>query len=294
MILTKAFPVIGLVFGLAFGPVGASLAQAEASPTQTLSVLDPARVSDLSATLMMDQIFAIMRDEGLVYGRSLSAEMFSDEGGAEWDAVVGRIYDPEVMRQRFDMGLGAALAGAEADVAKIEAFFGSELGQSILKLEVEARRAMLDKDVEQAAKLAWEDLRSADDPRVAKLTQFAQVNDLIESNVMGAMNANLAFYQGLSESGAFAEAMTEDQILADVWSQEPDVRAETEDWLFPFLALAYQPLSDGDLDAYIAFSETPAGKTMNAALFSAFDTVFTKVSLDLGRAAARQIQGQDI
>ena len=34
---------------------------------------------------------------------------------------------------------------------------------------------------------------------------------------------------------------------------------DTAEWLYPFLMLAYQPLSDQDLDQYIAFSEHPGG-----------------------------------
>jgi hypothetical protein len=92
------------------------------------------------------------------------------------------------------------------------------------------------------------------------LRRFAEANDLIESNVAGALNANLAFLKAMAEAGGGgtvggdAEAM-----LAEVWGQEAAVRAETEAWLFPFLALAYQPLSDSDLEAYVAFSETPEG-----------------------------------
>jgi hypothetical protein len=48
------------------------------------------------------------------------------------------------------------------------------------------------------------------------------------------------------------------------------------------------------MDAYIAFSETRAGQQVNAALFAAFDKVFTRVSFDLGRAVALRMQGEDI
>jgi hypothetical protein len=108
------------------------------------------------------------------------------------------------------------------------------------------------------------------------------------------LNASLAFYQGMAEVAAFQEAMPEDQMLADVWAQEPEVRAETVDWLFPYLALAYKPLSDADLAVYQDFSGSPAGQAVNAALFAAFDAVFVAVSLDLGRAAAKQMQGQEL
>jgi len=153
---------------------------------------------------------------------------------------------------------------------------------------------MLDEAVKDAAKVAAADMAQDQDPRLALLRDFAIAGDLIEQNVAGAMNANLAFYQGMAESGTPGAGMTEDQMLSDVWAQEPQVRKDTEEWLFPYLALAYQPLSDEDLEAYTAFWESPAGKRFNAALFAAFDVVFTNISRDLGRAAARQMQGDDI
>ncbi|MFN3724409.1 MAG: hypothetical protein ACK4VZ_15345 [Paracoccaceae bacterium] len=284
--------VVGLV--LALLPIGNAPLRAQTVTGQVSATADPERIAALADTLLMGDIMAVMREEGLEYGRSLEAEMFPDKGGAKWEAVVTLIYDSGIMRSRFETALAQSLAGAEAELSNVEAFFGSAQGQTILKLEIEARRALLADDVEDAAKLAWEDLSAAGGARVDKLTRFAEVNDLIESNVMGAMNANLAFYRGLSETGAFPQEMTEEQMLSDVWSQEPDVRAETTDWLFPFLSLAYQPLSDEDLDAYIAFSETTAGQKLNASLFAAYDAVFTKISYDLGRAAASQMQGEDI
>ena len=111
---------------------------------------------------------------------------------------------------------------------------------------------------------------------------------------MGALSANLAFYQGMAEGGAFGGEMTEDQMLADVWGQEAEVRQQVADWLFPYLALAYGPLSDDELEAYIAYSESPAGQQLNTALFASFDGVFSPVSRALGLAVARELQGQDI
>ncbi|WP_103335996.1 DUF2059 domain-containing protein [Pseudotabrizicola formosa] len=285
---------VALGLGLALAPVATGAARAQVSLGQEAPAIGGARVSALTDTLMMADVMAVMRDEGLKYGQTLATEMFPDKAGAQWDAVVALIYDSATMRSRFDAALEQSLAGAGADLDQIEEFFGSDLGQTVLRLEVEARRALMDEDVEDAAKLAWEDLRAEGGARVDALTRFVETNDLIESNVMGAMNANLAFYRGMSESGAFPQEMTEEQMLADVWGQEPDVRAETTDWLFPFLSLAYQPLSGEELEAYIAFSATQAGRKLNAALFAAYDVVFTQISYDLGRAVSSQMQGEDI
>lgn len=285
-------PIV-LALGLSLPAVSSVAEQMPAPLLVQATAVDPA-VTALSDVMQMDDIIAVMRDEGLKYGATLEDEMFPGRGGDRWDATIASIYDGAAMRRGFDTGMSRELAGDASTIEQISTFFGSDQGQNALQLEIAARRALLDPSAEDAAKVAWEDMLAEDHPRVAMLRRFAEANDLIESNVMGALNANLAFYKGMASTGAFPDEMTEEQMLSDVWSQEPEVRAETEDWLFPFLALAYQPMSDADLEAYIAFSETEPGQKINAALFSAFDDVFTGISYALGQAAARQMQGEDI
>jgi hypothetical protein len=198
------------------------------------------------------------------------------------------------MKRRFDAAFSANLTEGSVHLPAIQAFFETTQGQQILTLETEARRSMLDQAVEDAAHARLEDMVQDSDPRLELLRKFAEANDLIESNVSGALNANLAFFKGMAEIDTLGEEITDEQMLSDVWSQEPDIRQETEDWLFPYLALAYGPLSDDALQDYLAFSQTDAGKALNVALFAAFDAVFTSISRDLGRAAARQLVGEDI
>lgn len=270
------------------------LAAQSPAPVPAEAAAIPAEIAALSETLMIAEVMAVMREEGIDYGSTLEAEMFPGRGGAEWQAIVALIYEPAEMQQMFEARLAEELQGEPEAIAAMADFFGGERGQRILRLELEARRALMDDTAEEAAKVTVQDMIAEDDPRMEVLRRFADTNDLIESNVAGALNSNLAFYEGLSEGGAFEEPMTEDQMLADVWSQEPEIRADTEEWLYSYLALAYQPLSDEDMGAYQAFSETAAGQKLNSALFAAFDVVFTRISRDLGRAAARQMQGEDI
>jgi hypothetical protein len=83
-------------------------------------------------------------------------------------------------------------------------------------------------------------------------------------------------------------------MLAEVAAQEAQIRKDNIDWLFPYIATAYQPLSDAEFASYIAFSETTAGRRANQAVFAAFDAVFAAVSAELGHAAGRLMVGQDI
>jgi Uncharacterized protein conserved in bacteria (DUF2059) len=266
------------------------LAQTDPVTTQTT----PVTAADLSRILMIPEIIGVMREEGLAYGQSLEDEMFPGSGGAGWDTTVALIYDQATMVARFQAAFAQEAEGDPRAMADIVGFFDTELGQRILRLEIEARRSLMDEAVEEAAQQRAAEMVAQDDPRMAALRDFALANDLIESNVQGALNANLGFYQGMTEAGAFGAEMTEDQILSDVWGQEPQIRTETEEWLYPFLALAYGPLTDAELQSYTAFSRTASGKRMNVALFAAFDAVFVQISRDLGRATAKQMIGKDI
>ena len=266
------------------------LVQAEAGAPAEIT----AEMRALADALQIAPVLEIMREEGVAYGATLEEEMFPGRGRAEWRAVVGMIYDTARLTAEFEAAFAREMAPFAADTEAAVAFFTSDLGARIVDLEIEARRALLEPEVEDAARLMAEDMLAGGEPRMDALQRFAETNDLIESNVSGALNANLAFYRGLAEGGAMEEDVPEDQMLADVWGQEPDVRADTEEWLYSYLALAYQPLSDDELAAYQTFSESPAGQRVNAALFAAFDKVFTRISADLGRAAARQMQGEDI
>lgn len=279
MMLRVTLVALGVLFGGAALPVRAETAAVEVE-------------ADTYALMRIPELLEVMQAEGQDYGRTLAGQMFDDPDRPGWDATVAGIYDTGRLDGLFRAAFDQALTGDAATRAAAAAFFGAEPGKTILGLEIEARRALLDEAVEEAAALAFGDMEERRDPRVGLLREFAEVNDLIEANVAGAMNANLAFLKAMAAVGG--EAQDEGGMLAEVWGQEGQVRAETEAWLFPFLALAYQPLSDEELKAYVAFSASPEGQRLNLALFAAFDAVFTAVSADLGRAAGLELRGQDI
>ena len=266
-----------------------ALAQtADAPPTAEASV--PA----LAEALQLDALFAILRDEGIAYGQSLEADMFPGGGGPKWEGAVAAIYDVSTLRRGFEATLQTELAGDPETLAKILAFFTSDLGQRVVGLEVEARRAFLDTDTEEAARVAADDRFAARDPKVALLKRFIEAGDLVEMNVAGALSGNLAFLTGMAETGIDGQDIPEDELMSQVWSQEDQIRDDSTAWLYAYLGLAYAPLTEAELQSYVDFMESPQGKRLNAALFTAFNDVFRQVSHDLGRAAGLAIQGTNI
>jgi hypothetical protein len=259
-------------------------------------VADPSAdvsVGRVAEVMRLGDLFQVLREEGIAHGEDLQSDMFPSGGGADWSAEVAAIYDAARLQAAFTDALAAQLSDQPEAAEAIIAFFSSDLGQRIIGLEIEARRAFVDTATEEAARVAAEDAAAARDPKVGLIRRMIEAGDLLEMNVAGALSGSLAFMTGMAETGAYG-ALPQDQLLSDVWGQEEQVRADTSTWLYAYLGLAYHPLSEAELQGYINFWESPAGQRLNAALFAAFDTVFRQVSLDLGRAAGRAMQGRDI
>ncbi len=250
----------------------------------------PEEIERLSGLIGVDELIEIVRDEGMVQAEELRESMFPDASVARWGGVQAKIYDPLRLSDTF----GKVFAGelAEAEIAPLLEFFESEAGRQVIRLEIDARQAIMEPDVEQVAREVYLERAVEGGPRLDLLDRFVEANDLIEYNVMGAMNASLAFYRGLSDGGALE--MTESDMLREVWGQEQEIRHDSSEWLYGYMLMAYEPLGDGELQAYIDMSGSDQGRVLNRALFAGFDAMFDEVSYALGRAAAGFMAGDDI
>lgn len=253
---------------------------------------DADQIDTLFDALQLSDITQIMREEGVSNSAQIAEEMFPNRNDAGWDATVDAIYNIDWMEAKVRADFANSLG--DNDLAPILEFFQSQPGATFVSLEVSARRAMLDDAVEEASDDAALIAQRDRTERFQQLETFIEVSDLVEPNVVAALNSNYAFYSGLADGDFFGAEMSEDQLLADVWSQEADIRSNTTEWLFSFLLTAYAPMSDDDLASYIAFSESEAGRVVNDALFDAFADMFDTISYRLGRAAADVASQQEL
>lgn len=242
--------------------------------------------------MKLPQMIGVMQQEGLDYGETLARDMLGGSPGPDWRNTVAAIYDEARMVANIRTAFVAELEGA--DLAALHDFYGSALGREIISLELSAREALLDDQVEEAARDRATVAMADETDRYRRVDRFVEANGLVDRNVTGAMNANYAFLLGLADGGAFGGDMSEERILSDVWAQEPQIRKETTEWVYAFTMLAYQPLDDADLAAYADFAETDAGQRINRALFEAFDGEFEDISRALGRAATQEMAARDL
>lgn len=263
---------------------------------QTTAPAGPAispELQALFAAVEMDENFEILAEIGLEDAVGLEETLFPGRGGAAWRGILSGYYQPDPLQQVFVESFPQDRMSA-ADIAAVTQFFASPLGDRIIAGELEAWRAISDEATEIAANEVYFRLLEEDAPRIEQLTRFNEVNGFVDLNVSGALNSNYAFYRGMSDAGAYEQALPPAMMLNEVWGQEPQIRRDTVLWLFSFQIMAYEDLTDAEMEAYIAYSETPAAQAYNAALFAGFDAVFETMSYRLGSTAALFLSGETL
>ncbi|GHG80987.1 DUF2059 domain-containing protein [Pseudodonghicola xiamenensis] len=237
-------------------------------------------VEELARLLDVEGLAQALHDEGLQQGAALDAALLEGQGGAHWAEEVAAIYDADAIARTLHDALASGLTEEEAAAAV--AFYDIPRGRRIVTLELSARRALSDPDTEAAAQEAWRQLepRRPVSALVGQVTRYIEVNDLIELNVQSALIARYAFLSGLADGGG--PGVGPDRRLMQVLGQEAATRAQTRDWLYAYLLMAYGPLSPEELRAYVDFCETPAGQALNRALFKGFGAIYPDISYRLG------------
>lgn len=250
------------------------------------------RVAELTGHMRIAELIEIMGAEGRLHADTMAQNLAVSPGNADWVARIDAIYDTPRLAEGFTAAMTDALA--EADVDRLIQFYGSARGQRIVDLELSARRAFLDEDIEVASLEMAEAALATGDARALQVARFVEANNLVESNVRSALESSYAFYKAFHRGGGLGDSASENDVLSLVFSREPEIRENTVDWLYSYFYLAQGPLSEEDVEAYIALSTSPAGQALNAALFAAFDPMFAGISGELGALSALMMSAEDI
>lgn len=263
------------------------------------SVQPPVQASDLAQrvwrVMEMEQMMPILRDEALAESEGMAEMLFLDGGTDVWRDQVGAIHDPLRMQEMFVEGMTKAAPSMNGErIEDALDFYETDLGKRIMGLEVSSRIAFLDKAVEQDARDTYAREAGIGSPLAGQIDRLIEAGDLVDPNVVGALNAVIAFSNGFNDGGGYPMPMSEDQILSDAWAQEPQVRQDTVDWMSAYLMLTYSPLSDDEMEEFIDFAQTEQAMALAGLLFAGFDHAFRQTSYELGLAAAGQLGGRKL
>jgi len=254
---------------------------AAASEAQTDALWEARRFGDYAEVLAA---------EGLDGGAELADTLFPDDDTSGWADTVERIYDVTALKKTLSRALHDELDAH--DMAEAVAFFESKTGARSIELEISARWALLAPDIESMSIEHMNQMAKSGDPRLEMVRTFADLNGLVENNVVSSMNGNYAFLTALSEAGQGPYVNDQGALMSAVWEQEEEIRADTEEWVLSFFTFAYSPLNDAEMQEIIDFSKKKQGQRLNSALFACFDVLYDDISAQLGTAAARYMAGE--
>ena len=243
--------------------------------------------------LKLGDLMPVIRSEALAEAADMQESLFQRGGDGRWKQIVSGIHETRRLEVILRNGLQGAVADEQAAlIEEALAFYETSFGQRLVGLEISAREVLLETEAEIAARESYAHAASADLPRITQIDRLIAEADLIGSNVAGGMNAALAFARGFNEGGGYPTPRSEAQLLSDAWEREPVLQAETRRWMEVYLFTAYSSLSDAELERYIDFAGSSAGRALTDTLFGGFDRLFEWTSYEVGLAAAGQIQGR--
>ena len=229
-----------------------------------------ARMSVLVDVMRLREAAQILSQEGMSHAQALDAELLDGAGGSAWLTQAARIYDAQRLAETLRSSMAAQLQGEALEA--VISFYASDLGTKIVNLENSARLVMHDSAVEEAARDRYLALRTSNHPRLDLIARYIATGDMVSRNLSTQLNTQVQLFRGLKEGGAIT--MTEEEILDQATQGLASQQESILDWLNTYFLLAYDPLSDRELEVYIAFTETEAGRIFNRALFAGFEIAY--------------------
>ncbi len=243
----------------------------------------------LVSAMKLQETMEILAQEGRDQARDLGDALLDDAGGDYFASQVAEMYDPVWMRIQISDSLSNGMSQSQIEQAAI--FFESDLGQTVVSLENSARQAMSDDTIDE---MAQQNYATSDKGGTfyRLVDEYVQVNNLVEQNAQTSFNSNYAFARGLANGRD--QLREKEWLLDNLLSSDEKAREETVTWVYSFLLLAYQPLSEAELRENIAFSRTEAGRTLNQSLFEAYDRMMVEITFNLGEAIVHAMQASDL
>lgn len=223
-------------------------------------------------------LIAAFAEDGRETIGDINSSFLGGQGGDVFLETAQRLYDPARMEAELRASFAQLVDPADARQAVV--FFDSTQGQRIVELEVQARQAMVDDALEDAAKAASND--AGDD-----VLRLISVRDLVEVNTDIAMAARRAFYDGFLAAAPSTDA-------PDIEGQRGMVAEDTRAWITGYYMLVASAMEDDDLDTYTAFWETDVAQRVDAALSDAFEQSYVSLSYGMGQIVGRLMPQNDL
>ena len=191
--------------------------------------------------------------------------------------AIATAYAPPRMRADVRNFLESELA--EADQKQVLTWLDSDTGKKINLLEEQSGEVTDRKKRDQESSAYAATLPKNRSDRIQRFMQVVRASEAMASLII---NNNLAIANGLAMTAPVHELISLEALSKQLELQRPQLIASMDKRLLAEYAYIYRTVTDAEIDAYIAFAETPSGRKYHAAFIAAIERAMTEASLVVG------------
>jgi hypothetical protein len=206
---------------------------------------------------------------------------------AEFERLIGAMstaFAPERMRSGIAREMARTLSAEDVD--EVLAWLSGDLGMRISALEARCDTM----DPVQLMRDGHKLLEAMPPSRLAlvnRLLGLLHAEDAAFETTTNMMNAVVFGFAAMTPESDLEGTL--EIMRRGAEAQRAHMVAFFHDLLRARLAVAYQDLTDDELQRYVAFNETAAARRYNAATLKVVGDVVVQASLDLGRQLGREL-----
>jgi hypothetical protein len=183
-------------------------------------------------------------------------------------------------RLRDEVRNQLALSLAQGDVDDVLAWLSSDLGQRLTALEEKSGEVNEYLQRQEDASIF---LRSLSSKRIEIIRRFTKAIRAGEASASIVINTTVGMTYGMSVVNSRSNIRGISEIKRKLESQKAQLIRMFERQSISQFAVIYQSVSDRDLNKYISFAKSPAGRRYHAASIQALDIALTRAATEIGR-----------
>jgi hypothetical protein len=169
----------------------------------------------------------------------------------------------------------------EQHLPALQAWFGSDLGALVRRLEEAASASQTDPG--QVLQQGAAQLQAMSGARRDALADISRTVGAAEAITRLVISTTLASHLGLRSVMPDAPGPSTAELEAALQAQRPQMLQTFEALSLAGMALSYQALSDDDLAQYLVFLKSPAGQHANDIGLRAYTAAMIAASADMGQ-----------
>lgn len=202
-----------------------------------------------------------------------------DDDFARLIAAMNAAYAPDKLRESMAKELEAHLSAN--DEAVVLEWLSSELGTRLTKIEEASGELEASIAAEREAPAYF---ASVPESRVAQFRRMIAAIRMGEATAAMVINMTTAIGFGMAMANPAEDPATVAQSIRDRMEPQRERMAESFNArAVQSFAYVYRTISDADLERYVAFSESPAGRRYHDASVKGMDNVLARAGIQMGR-----------